>query len=160
MREAYTAQLDALEAEVKAAVAEIPADKRVVITSHDAFGYFGHEYGIDFRAPEGVSTESEASAADVARLIEEIREDKASAVFVENVSNPRLIEQIAAETGPDGGRLPLFGRAVRAVRPGRHLHRPDAPQRTHAEGRHSRQLGRRPAKPPAGATDPRGTGAG
>ncbi|HEV7253667.1 MAG TPA: zinc ABC transporter substrate-binding protein [Mesorhizobium sp.] len=96
---AYTARLDALEAEVKAAVAEIPADKRVVITSHDAFGYFGHEYGIDFRAPEGVSTESEASAADVARLIEEIREEKASAVFVENVSNPRLIEQIASETG-------------------------------------------------------------
>lgn len=96
---AYAAQLDALEAEVRAAVAEIPADKRVVITGHDAFGYFGHEYGIDFRAPEGVSTESEASAADVARLIEEIREEKASAVFVENVSNPRLIEQIAAETG-------------------------------------------------------------
>jgi len=104
--QAYTAQLDALEAEVKAAVAEIPADKRVVITSHDAFGYFGHEYGIDFRAPEGVSTESEASAADVARLIEEIREEKASAVFVENISNPRLIEQIASETGLEvGGSL-------------------------------------------------------
>ena len=96
---AYTEKLDALDAEVKAAVASIPEDKRVIITSHDAFGYFEHEYGVDFLAPEGVSTESEASAADVAKLIEQIRHDKASAIFVENITNQRLIEQIAAETG-------------------------------------------------------------
>lgn len=95
----YTGQLDALENEVKAAVASIPAEKRTVITSHDAFGYFQHEYGITFLAPEGISTEAEASAADVAKLIEQIRHDKASAVFVENITNQRLIEQIASETG-------------------------------------------------------------
>ncbi len=95
----YTGKLDALEAEVKAAVASIPADKRTIITSHDAFGYFEHEYGITFLAPEGISTEAEASAADVAKLIEQVRHDKASAIFVENITNQRLIEQIASETG-------------------------------------------------------------
>lgn len=96
---AYTLKLDALETEVKALIESIPADKRVVITSHDAFGYFAHAYGLTFHAPEGVSTESEASAADVAALIEQVREEKAAAIFVENVTNPRLIEQIASETG-------------------------------------------------------------
>ncbi len=95
----YTRKLDALEIEVKAAVADIPADKRTIITSHDAFGYFEHAYGIAFLAPEGISTEAEASAADVARLIEQVRHDKASAIFVENITNQRLIEQIATETG-------------------------------------------------------------
>lgn len=97
--EAYTGRLDGLEAEVKDAVAAIPVDKRTIITSHDAFGYFEHAYGLTFLAPEGVSTEAEASAADVAKLITQIRGDKASAIFVENVTNQRLIEQIANETG-------------------------------------------------------------
>jgi zinc/manganese transport system substrate-binding protein len=97
--EAYTEKLDALESEVKAAVASIPQDKRTVITSHDAFGYFQHEYGLTFLAPEGISTDAEASAADVAKLIEQVRHDKASAIFVENITNQRLIEQIASETG-------------------------------------------------------------
>lgn len=96
---AYGEKLEALDAEIKAAVDGIPAEKRTIITSHDAFGYFEHEYGLRFLAPEGVSTESEASAADVAALIRQIREDKASAIFVENITNPRLVEQIAAETG-------------------------------------------------------------
>jgi len=103
---AYGDKLEALDGEIRAAVAEIPEDKRVVITSHDAFGYFEHEYGLKFLAPEGVSTESEASAADVAALIRQVREDKASAIFVENITNPRLIEQIAGETGVKvGGAL-------------------------------------------------------
>lgn len=96
---AYTEKLDALETEVKEAVAAIPADKRTVITSHDAFGYFEREYGIAFLAPEGISTEAEASAADVAKLIRQVREDKAAAIFVENITNQRLIEQISNETG-------------------------------------------------------------
>lgn len=95
----YAGQLDALETDVKAAVASIPADKRTVITSHDAFGYFAHEYGIVFLAPEGISTEAEASAADVAKLIGQVKHDRASAIFVENITNQRLIEQIAGETG-------------------------------------------------------------
>lgn len=97
--DAYTQKLDVLDADVRAAVASIPADKRIIITSHDAFGYFEHEYGLAFLAPEGISTEAEASAADIARLIDQIRHDKASAIFVENITNQRLIEQIAAETG-------------------------------------------------------------
>lgn len=95
---AYTAKLDATETEVKAAIASIPESKRLVITSHDAFGYFQHEYGLTFLAPEGISTDSEASAADIVALIKQIKEDKASAIFVENITNPRLIEQIASET--------------------------------------------------------------
>lgn len=96
---AYTETLKALDTELRAAVAAIPQGKRTIITSHDAFGYFAKEYGITFLAPEGISTDAEASAADVAKLIDQVREDSASAVFVENVSNPRLIEQIAKETG-------------------------------------------------------------
>jgi zinc/manganese transport system substrate-binding protein len=97
--ETYGGELRKLDEEIKASINAIPENKRTIITSHDAFGYFGHEYGVTFLAPEGVSTESEASAADVAALIKQVREDKASAIFVENVSNPRLIEQIASETG-------------------------------------------------------------
>lgn len=97
--EAYVAKLGELETEVKAAIEAIPADKRTVITSHDAFGYFSHEYGLKFIAPEGISTEAEASAADVAKLIDQVKHDKASAIFLENITNPRLIEQISTETG-------------------------------------------------------------
>lgn len=96
---AYTTKLDALEGEVKAAIQSIPEAKRVVITSHDAFGYFEHEYGLTFLAPQGISTDSEPSAADVAKLVEQVKQDKAAAIFVENITNPRLIEQIAGETG-------------------------------------------------------------
>lgn len=103
---AYTAELDALDAEIRAAVDAIPQDKRTLITSHDAFGYLAATYGLTFLAPEGISTEAEASATDVAALIRQIREDKASAVFVENITNTRLIEQIASETGLEiGGTL-------------------------------------------------------
>jgi zinc/manganese transport system substrate-binding protein len=103
---AYLAKLDALEGEVKAAIAKIPADRRRIITTHDAFGYFGAAYGMEFISPEGVSTESEASAKDVAKIIDQIRRQKIPAVFVENISDPRLMEQIARETGARiGGTL-------------------------------------------------------
>ena len=96
---AYLKQLDALEAEVKELVAKIPPERRRIITSHDAFRYFEDAYGIDFVAPQGVSTESEASARDVARIIQQIRREAIAAVFVENVSDARLMERIAKETG-------------------------------------------------------------
>lgn len=103
---AYSETLKALDAELKSMIAAIPEERRVVITSHDAFGYLGKEYGIRFLAPEGVSTDAEASAGDVARLIDQVREDRAAAIFVENISNPRLVEQIARETGLQiGGAL-------------------------------------------------------
>lgn len=107
----YIAALEALDAEVTAAFAAIPADRRKVVTSHDAFGYFGDAYGVEFIAPTGVSTEAEASAADVARIIDQIRHDNIAAVFVENISDTRLIEQIANETGAVVGE-PLFSDAL------------------------------------------------
>lgn len=103
---AYLARLDALEGQVKAAVARIPAERRKAITTHDAFGYFVKAYGIAFLAPQGVSTEAEASARDVARIIRQIKAQKVPAAFLENVTNPRLIEQIAKESGARiGGEL-------------------------------------------------------
>jgi zinc/manganese transport system substrate-binding protein len=104
--DAYHARLDALDGEIKAAVARIPADRRRIISGHDAFRYFERAYGIDFVAPVGVSTESEASARDVAKIIVQIRRQKIPAIFLENVTDPRLMAQIARETGVRiGGKL-------------------------------------------------------
>lgn len=103
---AYLDKLDALETEVKAAIAKIPTDRRRIITTHDAFGYFGAAYGVEFIAPQGVSTESEASAKDVAKIIGQIRKQKIPAVFMENISDDRLMQRIAKETGARiGGKL-------------------------------------------------------
>jgi zinc/manganese transport system substrate-binding protein len=101
--DSYLAKLDALDRELRDVIARIPADRRRVITSHNAFGYFQSAYGIEFTAPQGVSTESEASAKDVAAIITQIRRDKAAAVFLENVTDPRLMRQIASETGAKVG---------------------------------------------------------
>jgi zinc/manganese transport system substrate-binding protein len=104
--EAYAATLKSLDARVRTEIAAIPEARRKVVTSHDAFGYFGAAYGIDFIAPQGVSTEAEASAGDVAAIIEQIRAEQIPAVFVENITDPRLVEQIARETGAVvGGEL-------------------------------------------------------
>jgi zinc/manganese transport system substrate-binding protein len=103
---AYLAQLDALDAEVKDAIAKIPADRRRIITTHDAFGYFAAAYGMAFIAPQGVSTEAEVSARDVAKIIIQIRKQKIPAVFLENVTDRRLLERIGAESGARvGGTL-------------------------------------------------------
>jgi len=104
--QAYLAKLDALDREVREAVEQIPPARRKVISTHDAFGYFASAYGIEFIAPLGVSTESEASARDIARIITQIRTAKIPAVFLENISDPRLVSRIAAETGARvGGTL-------------------------------------------------------
>lgn len=97
--EAYLAEIKALDAEIRAQLGALPADRRQVVTSHDSFGYFARAYGIDFLAPQGMSTESEASALDVAALIRQIKDTNIKAVFVENVSDTRLLEQISRETG-------------------------------------------------------------
>ena len=89
--QAYLAKLDALDREVREAIAKIPQGRRKVISTHDAFGYFAAAYGIEFIAPEGVSTESEASARDIAGIITQIRTQKIPAVFLENISDPRLM---------------------------------------------------------------------
>jgi zinc/manganese transport system substrate-binding protein len=102
----YLAKLAAVETEVKEAIAKIPPERRRIITTHDAFGYFGAAYGFEFIAPQGVSTETEASARDVAKIIRQIRAQKIPAVFLENVSDPRLVQRIADETGAKvGGTL-------------------------------------------------------
>jgi zinc/manganese transport system substrate-binding protein len=104
--QAYLAELDALDREVREAIGKIPESRRKVISTHDAFGYFASAYGIKFIAPLGVSTESEASARDIAGIITQIKTAKIPAVFLENISDPRLIRQIAAETGARiGGTL-------------------------------------------------------
>jgi zinc/manganese transport system substrate-binding protein len=100
---AYAKELDALDGEIKWAFASIPKARRVAVTNHDAFAYFGAAYGVTFHSPIGVSTEAEPSAADVAALIKQIRAERITAVFVENMDDPRLIEQIARETGAKVG---------------------------------------------------------
>ncbi|GJE58759.1 metal ABC transporter substrate-binding protein [Methylobacterium trifolii] len=103
---AYIAELDRLEAEVRATIETIPPEHRRIITTHDAFGYFSSAYGLRFLAPQGVSTDSEASPRDVARIIRQIRRDKVPAVFLETVSDPRLMQQIARESGARiGGKV-------------------------------------------------------
>jgi len=112
-RAAYEANagkyLDAIneeETSVKEAIAKLAPERRRIITSHDAFGYFASAYGLEVIAPEGVSTESEASAQDVAKIIRQIRAEKIPAVFLENISDRRLLDQIASETGAKiGGTL-------------------------------------------------------
>jgi zinc/manganese transport system substrate-binding protein len=104
--ERYKGEILALDAEIRTRFAALPEDRRRVLTSHDAFGYFGAAYGVTFLAPVGLSTESEASAQEVARMIDQVRADAVSAVFVENITDGRLMTQIAEETGATvGGTL-------------------------------------------------------
>ncbi len=95
----YLAAIEAEDEAVRAAIAKLPEARRKIITSHDAFGYFGNAYGLEIIAPEGVSTESEASAQDMAKIIRQIREEHIPAVFLENVTDRRLLDQIVSETG-------------------------------------------------------------
>lgn len=104
--EAYRVKLDALEAEIGPWLGSIPPEQRKVISTHTAFGYFAKAYSIEFIAPRGVTTESEPSARDIAGIITQIKTKKIPAVFLENISDPRLIGRIAAETGARvGGTL-------------------------------------------------------
>ena len=104
--EAYISQIRVLLSEARRSLGQLPPAQRTIITSHDAFGYLGQAYGLNFIAPQGLSTEDEPSAAEVAALIRPIRTDGVRAVFVENIRDPRLIQQIAAEGGAKvGGTL-------------------------------------------------------
>jgi zinc/manganese transport system substrate-binding protein len=104
--DAYLAILKRLDHDIRDAVAQIPPDRRKVISTHAAFGYFAAAYGITFLAPQGVSTDSEPSARDIAGLITQIKTEKIPAVFLENISDPRLIRQVASESGAAvGGTL-------------------------------------------------------
>ena len=95
----YITELKALDEWAKAQLYRIPQTKRKVITSHDAFGYFAAHFNVTILAPQGVSTETEPGAKEVAGLIRQIKREKIKAVFMENMTNPKLISQIAADTG-------------------------------------------------------------
>ena len=97
--DAYVKQLEDLDAWAKAQIAQLPQDKRKIITSHDAFGYFAAHYGLVFLAPQGVSTDAEPSARDVAALIRQITREKIKAVFFENMSSPKLLAQLSKDAG-------------------------------------------------------------
>ncbi|TXH66275.1 MAG: metal ABC transporter substrate-binding protein [Thiothrix sp.] len=105
-RDAYLQQLTALEQQLSETLGKLPNDRRTVVTSHDAFAYFAAAYQLKFLAPQGISTAAEATAKEVAALIEQIRTEKITAIFLENMVTPRLLEQIAAESGATiGGSL-------------------------------------------------------
>jgi len=104
--EKFLAAIDQEDMAVRAAIGKLPPARRKIITTHDAFGYFGDDYRMQFIAPEGMSTESEASARDLADIIAQVKTRQIPAVFLENVTNPRLLQQIAKETGAKiGGTL-------------------------------------------------------
>jgi zinc/manganese transport system substrate-binding protein len=105
-RDAWLARLHALRNEIAPRLAALPAERRRVVTSHDAFGYLAREWNLQFRAAQGVSDAAEPSAAKIAALIRQLREEQAHPLFVENIRDPRLIEQISAEAGTRvGGSL-------------------------------------------------------
>jgi zinc/manganese transport system substrate-binding protein len=121
--ETYSRQLAELDRKVREELVSVPKDKRRVITTHDAFQYYGKAYGVAFLAPLGISTENEPSAGDLARLERQIKREHIRALFLENVSSPRLIEQIAKDTGAIVGP-PLFSDA---------LSKPDEPASTYVK---------------------------
>lgn len=105
-RATYVDEIQALNVDIRALMETLPDDARTVVTSHDAFQYFGRDYNLTFLAPQGLSTDSEASAKDVASLIRQMRAEGIDAAFVENIADPRLLEQIVNETGANiGGTL-------------------------------------------------------
>jgi zinc/manganese transport system substrate-binding protein len=114
--QAYLKKIYTLLAEAKAKLGALPPGNRKIVTSHDAFGYLGQAYGIDFMAPQGLSTEREPSAAEVAALITQIRQAKVKAVFMENIKDARLLKQIADESGAHIGGT-LYSDALAATGP-------------------------------------------
>ncbi|MBV9198727.1 MAG: zinc ABC transporter substrate-binding protein, partial [Alphaproteobacteria bacterium] len=117
----YQAELQALDERVRGELGLIPAEKRRVITSHDAFAYYGKAYGITFLAAEGINTDAEPTAKAVAGLVRQIRREGIKALFVENIGDPRLVEEIAQDTGATPGP-PLYSDA---------LSKPDGPAPTY-----------------------------
>jgi zinc/manganese transport system substrate-binding protein len=102
----YLKQIDTLEKSTQARIAAVPMERRRVITSHDAFGYFARAYKVTFYPLQGLSTASEPSAADVVRIVNEIKKNKVTAIFAENISDPRVLERVAKDTGTKiGGTL-------------------------------------------------------
>ena len=110
--EAYDAELVKLDAWVKTEMNAVPDQQRKIITSHDAFGYFGAAYGVTFMAPQGISTEVEPTATQVAKLVEQMKAEKVKRVFFENMASPKLVKQLAKDAGATVGQTSLFRRPV------------------------------------------------
>jgi zinc/manganese transport system substrate-binding protein len=108
---AYDGELKKLDLWVKSELTSIPAAQRKIITSHDAFGYFGAAYGVTFMAPQGLSTEVEPTATQVAKLVEQMKAEKVKFVFFENMANPKLVKQLAKDAGATVGK-PVFSDAL------------------------------------------------
>ncbi|MGB9154297.1 MAG: metal ABC transporter substrate-binding protein [Alphaproteobacteria bacterium] len=108
---AYDAELAQLDSWVRTELAVVPASQRKIITSHDAFGYFGAAYGVTFIAPQGISTEVEPTATQVAKLIEQMKAEKVRRVFIETMGSPRLVTQLAKDAGADVGK-PIYSDAL------------------------------------------------
>ncbi|MFC0336854.1 zinc/manganese transport system substrate-binding protein [Kushneria avicenniae] len=121
--DAYKQELESLDEYARTQIEAIPEDRRKILTSHDAFGYFGDRYGVTFLAPLGMTTDSEASAKDVAGLITQMKEEHIKSYFFENSNDPRLVEQIASAAGAQpGGELYVES-----------LSKPDGPAATYAD---------------------------
>jgi zinc/manganese transport system substrate-binding protein len=102
----YDATLAELDRDIRQALSRLPEERRLVVTSHEAFGYFARAYGLRFLAPVGLSSNAEPTASGVAALIRQIRQVRAPAIFLENISDPRLLERIQRESGARlGGTL-------------------------------------------------------
>jgi zinc/manganese transport system substrate-binding protein len=119
----YLAAIDAMDSQVRSEIAEVPPEQRKVVSSHDAFGYFGQAYGVQFVAAEGISEEAEPSAADMRKLIDQIRTEHIKVLFFENALSPRLVQQIGRETGAVVGGT-LYADA---------LSKPDGPAPTYVD---------------------------
>nr|MCU0491270.1 zinc ABC transporter substrate-binding protein [Chloroflexaceae bacterium] len=106
---AYLAQLDELNSYIKAEAEKIPAERRVLITAHDAFGYFARAYGFEVEAVQGISTETEASAADIQTLVDAIVQRDVPAIFIESTISPRTIEAVQAGVKATGKDVQIGG---------------------------------------------------
>ena len=100
---AYDRRLAELDKWIRSEIARVPQDRRKAITGHNSFRYFARAYGVAFSAPRGYSTESEPTARDVANLIRQVREQNIKALFIENMSNPALVDEIARDSGATVG---------------------------------------------------------
>ena len=100
---AYDTRLAALDGWIRREIATVPEDRRKAITGHNAFHYFARAYGVQFESPRGYNTDSEPSARDLAALIRQVREHKIKALFIENMTNPVLVDEIARDAGATVG---------------------------------------------------------
>jgi zinc/manganese transport system substrate-binding protein len=110
---AYDAELKKLDAWIKAELAQFAPAQRKIITSHDAFGYFEAAYGVNFLAPQGISSEVEPSARQVAKLVEQMKSENIRRVFFESMTNPRLISRLAKDAGATVG-APVYSDSLSA----------------------------------------------